>query len=111
MLFGFIFQWSMNFEYMACIAGIIGLGFAIARLLSKEDSITGVVTEVHDKYIVVQGEPNEMYHFSEEYYVSLPAEYENPDTSYSVGDEVIAYYDGNIAESDPLQINELLAIT
>ena len=52
-----------------------------------------------------------MYHLSEEYHVSLPAEYENPDTSYSVGDEVIVYYDGNIAESDPLQINEVLAIT
>ena len=37
MLFGFVFQWSMDYEYAACIAGMIGLGFAIAGLLSKED--------------------------------------------------------------------------
>ena len=36
MLFGFVFQWSMHFEYVACIAGFIGLGFAVAGLLSKE---------------------------------------------------------------------------
>ena len=72
-------------------------------------SITGIVTEVHDKYIVIQGEPNELYHLSEKYHVSLPAEYENPDTSYSVGDEVIVYYDGNIAESDPLHCMETMS--
>lgn len=37
MLFGFVFQWSMGYEYAACIAGMIGLGFAIAGLLSKEE--------------------------------------------------------------------------
>lgn len=37
MLFGFVFQWSMGYEYVACIAGMIGLGFAIVGLLSKED--------------------------------------------------------------------------
>ena len=37
MLFGFILQWSMHLEYSACIAGIIGLIFAIAGLISKED--------------------------------------------------------------------------
>lgn len=37
MLFGFVFQWSMHFEYVACMAGIIGLVFAIAGLVGKED--------------------------------------------------------------------------
>lgn len=84
---------------------------SVDDFIADAPSITGIVTEVHDKYIVIQGEPNELYHLSEKYHVSLPAEYENPDTSYSVGDEVIVYYDGNIAESDPLQINGVLAIT
>lgn len=84
---------------------------SVDDLIADAPSITGVVTEVHDKYIVVQGEPNELYHLSEEYHVSLPAEYENPDTSYSVGDEVIVYHNGEIAESDPLQINTVYAIT
>lgn len=84
---------------------------SVDDFIADAPSITGIVTEVHDKYIVIQGEPNELYHLSEKYHVSLPAEYENPDTSYSVGDEVIVYYDGNIAESDPLQINTVYAIT
>ena len=29
----------------------------------------------------------------------------------SVGDEVVVYYDGKIAESDPLQINTVYGIT
>lgn len=37
MLFGFVLQWSMHFEYVACIAGIVGLVFAIAGLVSKEE--------------------------------------------------------------------------
>lgn len=40
MLFGFIFQWSMGFEYIACIGSFIGLAFAILGLFendSKED--------------------------------------------------------------------------
>ena len=39
---------------------------------------------------------------------------ENKDGTYSpmkVGDEVVVYYDGSIAESDPLQINTVYAIT
>lgn len=83
---------------------------SVDDLIADAPSITGVVTEVHDKYIVVQGEPNELYHLSEEYHVSMPTEDENPHTSYSIGDEVIVYYEGGIAESDPLQINKVLAI-
>lgn len=37
MLFGFLLQWSMHFEYLACITGVIGIIFAIAGLISKED--------------------------------------------------------------------------
>ena len=30
---------------------------------------------------------------------------------FSIGDEVVVYYDGNIAESYPMQINTVYAIT
>ena len=32
-------------------------------------------------------------------------------TSFNIGDEVVVYYDGNVAESDPVQINTVYAIT
>ena len=38
---------------------------------------------------------------------------ENKDsmTSFNIGDEIVVYYDGNIAESYPMQINTVYAIT
>jgi hypothetical protein len=38
---------------------------------------------------------------------------ENKDsvTNFNIGDEVVVYYDGNIAESYPMQINTVYAIT
>lgn len=36
MLFGFVFQWSMGFEYIACICGFVGLGFAILGLFEND---------------------------------------------------------------------------
>lgn len=32
-------------------------------------------------------------------------------TMFNIGDEVVVYNDGNIAESDPMQINKVYAIT
>lgn len=43
--------------------------------------------------------------------VSLDAENKDSYTDVSVDDEVVIYYNGEIAESDPLQINTVYAIT
>ena len=32
-------------------------------------------------------------------------------THFSIGDEVVVYFDGNIAETYPMQINKVYAIT
>ena len=42
--------------------------------------------------------------------VSLDVENKDSYTDVAVGDEVIVYYNGEIAESDPLQINTVYAI-
>lgn len=57
------------------------------------------------------GEPTEGCPNAEEYSVSLNVQNEDSYTSVSVGDEVIVYHNGEIAESDPLQINTVYAIT
>ena len=46
-----------------------------------------------------------------EYIVSLDVENKDSMTHFSIGDEVVVYYDGNIAESYPMQINTVYAIT
>ena len=80
-------------------------------IIKNEPSITGIVTEVHDQYIQIYIE-NEGYPSGADCDVSLDVE--NEDGTYSpinVGDEVVVYYDGSIAESDPMQINTVYAIT
>ena len=77
----------------------------------EEQSVKGVVTEVYEHSFLMLGEPTEGYPNAEEYRVSLNVENEDSYTSVAVGDEVIVYHNGEIAESDPLQINTVYAIT
>uniref|UniRef100_UPI004055F06E hypothetical protein n=1 Tax=Agathobacter sp. TaxID=2021311 RepID=UPI004055F06E len=77
----------------------------------EEQSITGVVTEVYEHSFLMFGEPTEGYPNAEEYRVSLNVANEDSYTSVAVGDEVIIYHNGEIAESDPLQINTVYSIT
>jgi hypothetical protein len=46
-----------------------------------------------------------------EYWVSLDVQNGDSMTHFSVGDEVVVYFDGNIAESYPMQISTVYAIT
>ena len=80
-------------------------------IIANEPSITGVVQEVHDTYILIYIE-TEGFPAGADCFVSLDVE--NKDGLYSpisVGDMVTVYFDGNIAESYPLQINTVYAIT
>ncbi|MBE5875219.1 MAG: DUF3221 domain-containing protein, partial [Lachnospiraceae bacterium] len=60
--------------------------------------------ETNDNSILIENEDGE-------YWVSLNVENKDSMTNFSVGDEVVVYYDGNIAESYPMQINTVYAIT
>ena len=80
-------------------------------IIANEPSITGVVQEVHDTYILIYIE-TEGFPAGADCFVSLDVE--NKDGLYSpisVGDMVTVYFDGSIAESYPLQINTVYAIT
>ena len=79
-------------------------------IIENEPNISGVVEAVHDKYIIIYIE-TDGYPNGAECKVSLDVENEDSMTHFSVGDEVVVYYDGMIAESDPLQINTVYAIT
>ncbi len=80
-------------------------------IIDNEPSVMGIVTEVHDTYIQIYIE-NEGYPYGALCNVSLNVE--NEDGLYSpmnVDDEVVVYFDGMIAESSPMQINNVYAIT
>lgn len=82
----------------------------INYIIENEPIIVGIVKEVRDNsilmYIETEGYPNGL-----DVNVSLDVENTDSYTDVSVGDEVVVYYDGVIAESYPLQINTVYAIT
>lgn len=79
-------------------------------IIENEPSLVGIVEEVYDNSIIIYIE-NDGYPNGANCEVSLDVENTDSFTDVSVGDEVVVYYDGEIAESDPLQINTVYAIT
>ena len=73
-------------------------------IIANEPSITGIVKASNDNSVLVENEDGE-------YWVSLNVENKDSVTHFNIGDEVVVYYDGNIAESYPMQINTVYAIT
>ena len=73
-------------------------------IIANEPSITGLVKDTGDKAILIENENGE-------YWVSLDVQNSDSMTHFSVGDEVVVYFAGNIAESYPMQISTVYAIT
>ena len=89
---------------LICLLGLAGCSNrSMNYIVANEPNITGVVKEANEKSILIENE-------SGEYWVSLNVENEDSMTHFSIGDEVVVYYDGNIAESYPMQINTVYAI-
>lgn len=80
-------------------------------ILQNEPSIVGVVEEVTEHSILLYCKEMEGYPGGARCWVSLDAENEDSYTDVSVGDEVVVYYSGDIAETDPLEISTVYAIT
>jgi len=74
-------------------------------IIENEPSITGVVTAVYENSIAIETESAEAYS------VSLDVQNSDSMTHFSQGDEVVVYFDGAVAESYPMQINTVYAIT
>lgn len=93
---------------------VLGLGGCNNRtmdyIIENEPNITGIVEEVQDNFIIINIK-TESYPDGASCKVSLDVENKDSYTDVSVGDEIIVYYNGEIAESYPLQINTVYAIT
>ena len=96
---------------LICALGLVGCNNrSMNYIIANEPSVTGIVEEVHDNYIIINLE-TDSYLNGASCEVSLDVENKDSYTSVSVGDEVVVYYNGEIAESYPLQINTVYAIT
>ena len=72
-------------------------------VIQNESSISGIVKEINDNCILIENSDGR-------YCVSKDAELSDSYSDYELFDELTVYYDGNIAESDPMQINKVYAI-
>lgn len=97
-------------KYIAVVLALVCIWALVAcnnrsmdYIIRNEPSIIGIVKETTDKSILIEND-------SGEYSVSLDVENKDSMTHFNIGDEVVVYYDGNIAESYPMQINKVYAI-
>ena len=90
---------------LVCVLAMVGCNNrSMNYIISNEPSITGIVKETNENAILIENDNGE-------YLVSLNVENKDSMTNFNIGDEVVVYYDGNVAESYPMQINTVYAIT
>jgi hypothetical protein len=90
---------------MAWVLTLAGCGSrSMNYIIANEPNITGVIRDAGEKAILIENENGE-------YWVSLDVENRDSMTSFRIGDEVVVYFDGNVAESYPMQIHTVYAIT
>ncbi len=88
--------------YMLVLAGCKNR--SMNYIIQNEQNITGIVNTITNDAFLMENETGE-------YWVSLKVENKDSTTHFSIGDEVVVYFDGNVAESYPMQINTVYAIT
>ena len=88
-----------------CVMTLMGCNKrSMNYIIQNEPNITGIVKSITNESFLMENETGE-------YWVSLKVENKDSMTHFSIGDEVVVYFDGNIAESYPMQINTVYAIT
>ena len=73
-------------------------------IIQNEPNITGMMKTITNDALLMENETGE-------YWVSLKVENKDSMTYFSIRDEVVVYFDGNVTESYPMQINTVYAIT
>lgn len=90
---------------LVCTLGFVSCdNKSMNYIISNKPSITGIVKKTNENVILIENDNGE-------YWVSMNVENEDSITSFNIGDEVVVYYDGYVAESYPMQINKVYAIT
>ena len=88
-----------------------GIGTIDDIINNNEPHFSGVVTEVYEKSILVKANDDEDVRASSDLLnVPLNTVRKDSQQSFTIGDEVMVYYDGAIAEIYPAQIRKVYAI-
>lgn len=105
-------KWIPLVLAMFCVLALAGCNTkSMNYIIENKPSVTGIVEEVHDDYIIVYSETADGYPNGSYWSISLNVENKDSYTDVVVGDEIVFYYDGMVMETDPLQVSTVYAIT
>ena len=97
---------------LVCMIGLVGCNNrSMNYIIKNKPSVTGIVEEVYEDYIIVYSEKADGYPNGSHWSITLNVENKDSYTDVVVGDEIVFYYDGMAMETDPLQVSEVYAIT
>ena len=97
---------------LVCLLGLVGCNRkSMDYIIANKPSVTGIVEEIHDDYVIMYAETAKGYPYGSYWDVPLDVENQDSYTDIVVGDEIVVYYDGSAMETSPLQIAEVYAIT
>lgn len=91
--------------------GLTACGSSMDAIMAQKPSVTGVVEQVYENSFLLYSETAEGYPYGSHWSISLSPENRDSYTDVAVGDELTVYYDGNVMETDPLQVGTVYAIT
>lgn len=80
-------------------------------IIENKPSVTGIVEEVYEDYIIMYSEKADGYPNGSRWSVPLKVQNKDSYADLVVGDEIVMYYDGIAMETDPLQVSVVYAIT
>lgn len=97
---------------LVCVLGLVGCNTkSMHYIMENKPKVVGIVQEVYDDYVIMYSETAEGYPNGSNWSISLNVENTDSYTDIVVGDEIVVYYDGMAAETDPLQVSTVYAIT
>lgn len=90
----------------------LGCNRRLNEIVETEASFSGIIEAINEDSILIRVNENEAaYKSSNLITASLDTELSDDSTEFKIGDEIVVYYDGNIAESYPAQVHRVYAIT
>ena len=105
-------KWMTFVLALACVLAMAGCNNkSMDYIIKNKPSVTGIVEEVRDDYIIMYSDSAEGYPNGSKWSISLDVENKDSYTDLVVGDEIVVYHDGNVMETDPLQVGTIHAIT
>ena len=97
---------------LVCVLALTGCNNkSMNYIIEHKPSVTGIVEEVHDDFVILYSDSAPGYPNGSNWSVPLDVENQNSYTNLAVGDEIVVYHDGNVMETDPLQVGTVYAIT